>query len=91
MTIHVCLELDVKKNSEVVQGQDRQACVEVCVGDGCSDARVTVPPIRAEDNEGFDVGNQALGNLHARVRLSACQPPNWLQLTFKHGSTAAAV
>jgi hypothetical protein len=38
---------------------------------------------------GFDVGDQALENLRAVGRVTACQPPNLLPLTFKHGGSAA--
>ncbi len=46
----------------------------------CSDdinrynARVGGPPVGAEDEEGFDVGDQALGNLRSGGRFTACQP-----------------
>ncbi len=62
--------------------------VEVCICDRC-DARVGGPPVGAEDEEGFDVGDQALGDLLAGGRVTACQPPQLLPLTFRHGGGAA--
>jgi hypothetical protein len=46
------------------------------------------PPIGAEDEVGFEVGDQALGNQRAGGRITACQPPNLLQLTFRHCCSA---
>jgi hypothetical protein len=52
-------------------------------------ARVGGLPVGAEDVEGFDVGDQALGDLRAGGRVTACQPPQLLLLTFRHGGSAA--
>jgi hypothetical protein len=39
--------------------------------------------VGAEDEEGFDVGDQSLGNLRARGRVVVCRPPNLLPLPFR--------
>ena len=63
----------------------------------CSDdinrynARVGGPPVGAEDEEGFDVGDQALGNLRSGGRFTACQPGKSVAAhrgTFRHGGSA---
>jgi hypothetical protein len=59
-----------------------QACVEVFICDLCN-ARVGGPPIGAEDDRGIEVGDQALGNLRARGRVTARQPPNLLPLPLR--------
>jgi hypothetical protein len=68
LAFHVCLKVDVRKDVEAGQG-----LVKVCICDRC-DARVGGPPIGAEDEEGFDVGDQALGDLRAGGSVTACQP-----------------
>jgi hypothetical protein len=82
---HVCLELDFRKDVEAGQG-----CVEVCICYRCDElVAVGGPPVGAEDEEGFNVGDQALGNLRTGGRVTTCQPLNLLQLIFKHGCSAA--
>jgi hypothetical protein len=78
----VCLEFGVRKDIEAGHG-----VIEVCICDRY-DAQVGGPPLGAEDEEGFDVGDQALGNLRTGGRVTACQPPNLLPLTFRHGGSA---
>ena len=51
------------------------------------DERVRGPPIGAEDEKGFDVGYQALGNLRSGGRVTAYQQQNLLPLNL---NTAAA-
>jgi hypothetical protein len=52
--------------------------------------QVRGPPVGAEDDEGIDVGDQALGNLHAGGRDTVCQAPNLLPLTFKQGPDSSS-
>jgi hypothetical protein len=52
--------------------------------------RVRGPPVAVEDEEGFYVGDQALGNLRAGGRVTVCQLPNLLPListTFNCSAT----
>jgi hypothetical protein len=65
---HVCLEVNVRQDVEAGQG-----LVEVCICDRC-DARVWGPPVGAEDEEGFNVGDQALGDLRAGGRVCCYSP-----------------
>ena len=65
-----------------------KAGLEVCICDRC-DAWVAGLPVGAEDEEGFNVGDQALGNLRASSMVTAGRPPNACPLTFKHAGTPA--
>ncbi len=79
----VCLEFDVQEDVET-----GQACIEVCICYHCY-VLVRGPPVGTENEEGFDVGKQALGNLHAGARFTACLQQNLLLLTFKQGGSTA--
>jgi hypothetical protein len=84
---HVCLEFNVQKDAEI-----GQACVEVCICNYCN-VQVGGPPVGADDDEGFKVGDQALRNLCARGKITLCQvdcqQPNLLPLAFENGGNAA--
>jgi hypothetical protein len=85
--IHVYIELIHNVKSLVWRCNNKsRASAMMC---NHYNAQVGWPPIGAEDEEGFNVGDQALGNLRAGGRVTACQPPNLLQLTFKHGGSAS--
>jgi hypothetical protein len=61
----------------------------MCICD-CCNKQVGGPPVGAEDDEGIDVGDQELGNLHAGGRDTLCQAPNLLPLTFKQGPDSSS-
>jgi hypothetical protein len=83
LVFHVCLKLKVWKDVGAGQG-----CVEGCIYNGC-DEQFRGPPAGPKDEEGFNVGYQALGNLQelGTGRVTVYQQPNLLQLTFRHCSS----